>query len=249
MQVAVAIKRVVDYQVQVRLNAQQTAVETDQVKMSLNPFDEIALEAALSLKEQSVVSRVIAVSVGDEACEETLRHALAFGADQAVLVHTHETVQPLAVAAVFAYVAKQYDVKMFWLGKQAIDTDNGQTGAMLAALLGWPQATALSSMAVSDGCALIERETDQGLVSLSVPLPAVLTADLRLNTPRYVSLPGILAARQKPLEKMDYAALPIDPYPQLTTQQLRSADVHRAGVMCDSVEELMRKLKQEGVLP
>ncbi len=203
MKVLVAVKRVVDYNVKVRVKADGSGVDIANVKMSMNPFDEIACEEAIRLKEQGSATEVVAVSLGESKCQETLRTALAMGADRAILVETGVELQPLAVATLLKAVADREAPGLVILGKQAIDDDSNQTGQMLAALLGWPQATFASTITLEDGHALVVREVDEGSESLRVKLPAVVTVDLRLNVPRYASLPNIMKAKKKPLEIVD----------------------------------------------
>jgi electron transfer flavoprotein beta subunit len=210
MKALVAVKRVVDFNVKVRVKADGTGVETANVKMSMNPFDEIAVEEAVRLKEGGVVKEIIAVSCGLTACQETLRTALAIGADRAILVETDAELQPLAVAKLLAAVAKKESPDLVILGKQAIDDDSNQTGQMLAALLGWPQATFASKVKIADGRAEVTREVDGGLDTISIKLPAVITTDLRLNEPRYVTLPNIMKAKKKTLETLKPDALGVD---------------------------------------
>jgi electron transfer flavoprotein beta subunit len=210
MKALVAVKRVVDFNVKVRVKADGTGVETANVKMSMNPFDEIAVEEAVRLKEGGVLKEIIAVSCGITACQETLRTALAIGADRAILVETNAELQPLAVAKLLAAVAKKESPDLVILGKQAIDDDSNQTGQMLAALLGWPQATFASKVKIADGRAEVTREVDGGLDTISIRLPAVITTDLRLNEPRYVTLPNIMKAKKKTLETLKPDALGVD---------------------------------------
>src|SRR5436309_577640 len=200
MKVLVAVKRVVDFNVKVRVKADNTGVETANVKMSMNPFDEIAVEAAVRLKEAGAATEIVAISCGPQACQETLRTALAIGADRAILVETTEELQPLAVAKLLKNIASRENPKLVILGKQAIDDDCNQTGQMLAALLGWPQATFASKVKVEGEKASVTREVDGGLETLALTLPAIITTDLRLNEPRYVTLPNIMKAKKKPLD-------------------------------------------------
>jgi len=217
MKILVAVKRVVDFNVKVRVKADHTGVETANVKMSMNPFDEIAVEAAVRLKEAGAATEIVAVSCGPQACQETLRTALAIGADRAILVETNEELQPLAVAKLLQAIARKESPQLVILGKQAIDDDSNQTGQMLAALLGWPQATFASKIELAPPGAKVTREVDGGLETLSIKLPAVITTDLRLNEPRYVTLPNIMKAKKKTLETLKPDALGVDVSPRLQT--------------------------------
>ena len=223
MKVLVAVKRVVDYNVKVRVKADGSGVDIANVKMSMNPFDEIACEEAIRLKEQGKATEVVAVSLGESKCQETLRTALAMGADRAILIETIAELQPLAVAKLLKAVADREAPGLVILGKQAIDDDSNQTGQMLAALLGWPQATFASTITLEDDHALVVREVDEGSETLRVKLPAVVTVDLRLNVPRYASLPNIMKAKKKPLETVAPESLGVDPSPRLEYRQVRRA--------------------------
>ena len=245
MKVLVPVKRVVDYNVKVRVKSDGTGVETANVKMSMNPFDEIAVEEAVRLKEAGTVSEIIAVSIGSSACQETLRTALALGADRAVLVETPVETQPLAVARVLEQLVGKEQPQLVIMGKQAIDDDFNQTGQMLAALLGWSQATFASKVLIEGEAAQVTREIDGGLETLSVRLPAVVTTDLRLNEPRYVTLPNIMKAKKKPLENVTPDSLGVDVTPRLTTLKVVEPPKRSAGQMVKSVEELVEKLKNE----
>ncbi len=245
MKVLVPVKRVVDYNVKVRVKADQTGVETANVKMSMNPFDEIAVEEAMRLKEAGVATEVIAVSCGVLACQETLRTALAIGADRAILVETDVELQPLAVAKLLAAVAKKEGPSLMILGKQAIDDDSNQTGQMVAALLGWPQATFASKVVIADGKAQVTREVDGGLETLKLNMPAVVTTDLRLNEPRYVTLPNIMKAKKKPLENVKPADLGVDVTPRLKTLKVTEPPKRSAGIKVPDVATLVAKLKNE----
>ena len=245
MKVLVPVKRVVDYNVKVRVKADQTGVETANVKMSMNPFDEIAVEEAMRLKEAGVATEVIAVSCGVLACQETLRTALAIGADRAILVETDVDLQPLAVAKLLAAVAKKEGPSPMILGKQAIDDDSNQTGQMVAALLGWPQATFASKVVIADGKAQVTREVDGGLETLKLNMPAVVTTDLRLNEPRYVTLPNIMKAKKKPLENVKPADLGVDVTPRLKTLKVTEPPKRSAGIKVPDVATLVAKLKNE----
>jgi electron transfer flavoprotein beta subunit len=245
MKVLVAVKRVVDYNVKIRVKADQSGVELANVKMSMNPFDEIAIEEAVKLKEAGVVTEIVAVSLGVAQCQETLRTALAMGADRAILVESSAELQPLAVAKLLKAVAEKEQPQLVILGKQAIDDDSNQTGQMLAALLNWPQATFASKLAVSGGQAEVTREIDGGLETISVKLPAVVTADLRLNTPRYATLPNIMKAKKKPLETLTPEALGVDVKPRLKTLKVAEPGKRKGGVIVPDVATLVDKLKNE----
>jgi len=245
MKVLVPVKRVVDYNVKVRVKSDQTGVETANVKMSMNPFDEIAVEEAVRLKEAGVVTEIIAVSIGVAACQETLRTALALGADRAIHVETDLETQPLGVSRVLSKLALSEDVKVVIMGKQAIDDDFNQTGQMLAAKLGWSQATFASKVEVSDNAATVTREIDGGLETLEVSLPAVITTDLRLNEPRYVTLPNIMKAKKKPLDKKTPDELGVDVTPTLKTVKVIEPPERNAGQKVGSIDELVDKLKNE----
>ena len=246
MKVLVAVKRVVDYNVKVRVKADGSGVDIANVKMSMNPFDEIACEEAIRLKEQGKATEVVAVSLGESKCQETLRTALAMGADRAILVETLVELQPLAVAKLLKAVADREQPGLIILGKQAIDDDSNQTGQMLAALLGWPQATFASRITLEDGHALVAREVDEGIETLRVKLPAVVTVDLRLNEPRYASLPNIMKAKKKPLETLTPEALGVDPAPRLEYLRFEEPAKRQAGVKLASVRELVGKLEDRG---
>jgi electron transfer flavoprotein beta subunit len=245
LKVLVPIKRVVDYNVKVRVKADGTGVELANVKMSMNPFDEIAVEEAVRLKEAGVATEVIVVSCGLAACQETLRTALALGADRAILVETDAELQPLAVAKLLKALADKEQPQLMILGKQAIDDDANQTGQMLAALLGWPQATFASKVAIADGAATVTREVDGGLETLEMKLPAVVTTDLRLNEPRYATLPNIMKAKKKPLDTIKPAELGVDVAPRLTTLKVVEPQKRKGGVKVADVAELVSKLKNE----
>jgi electron transfer flavoprotein beta subunit len=245
MKLLVPVKRVVDYNVKVRVKADGTGVETAGVKMSMNPFDEIAVEEAVRLKEKGVATEIVAVSMGVAACAETIRTALAMGADRGILVETDVELQPLAVAKLLKALADREQPGLIILGKQAIDDDMNATGQMLAALLGWPQGTFASKVAIEDGTAMITREVDGGLETVALTLPAVVTTDLRLNEPRYASLPNIMKARKKPIETVKPADLGVDPTPRLTLVKVAEPPKRHAGVKVGSVAELVHKLKTE----
>lgn len=245
MRVIVAIKRVIDYTTHIRIKADQSGVETANVKMAMNPFDEIAVEEAVRLKEKNLVSEILVVSIGNTACQETLRTALAMGADRAILVQTEAEIQPLAAAKILQAIAKQEAPQLFILGKQAIDDDSNQTGQMLAGLLSWPQGTFASQLKVNTDKITVTREVDGGLETLTLALPAVITTDLRLNEPRYLSLPNIVQAKKKPLDIMPLETLAVDTRARLQTKQVSAPEKRRAGVKVSSVAELVDKLKNE----
>ena len=245
MKVLVAVKRVVDYNVKVRVKSDGTGVETANVKMSMNPFDEIALEEAVRLKEAGLAKEIVAVSCGTLACQETLRTALALGADRAILVETGVDLQPLAVAKLLKAICQKESPKLAILGKQAIDDDCNQTGQMLAALTGWPQATFASKVKISGDSAEVTREVDGGLETLSIKLPAVVTTDLRLNEPRYVTLPNIMKAKKKPLDVVKPEALGVDVTPRLATLRTDEPPKRKAGIKVKTVAELVDKLRNE----
>jgi len=245
MKILVAVKRVVDYNVKVRVKSDQTGVETANVKMSMNPFDEIAVEEAVLLKEKGVATEIVAVSCGVSQCQETLRTAMAIGADRAILVECNEELQPLAVAKLLQSLVAREQPAMVILGKQAIDDDCNQTGQMLAALARLPQVTFASKLDVADGMATVAREVDGGSETLQVTLPAVVTVDLRLNEPRYVTLPNIMKAKKKPLETLTPAALGVDVAPRLKTLKVSEPPVRSAGIKVPDVATLVAKLRTE----
>lgn len=245
MKILVAVKRVVDHHVKVRVRLDHTDVDIANVKMSINPFDEIAVEEAVRLKEKGVASEIVAVSCGPAACQETLRTALAIGADRAILVETDDTLQPLAVAHLLAAIQARESAGLLLLGKQAIDDDACQTGQMLAALLKRPQATFASKIDIADGQALVSREVDGGEETLRLKLPAVVTADLRLNEPRYVTLPNIMKAKKKPLQRLTPSELGVDTAPRLTVLKVTEPPARSGGIRVGSVDELVEKLRNE----
>jgi electron transfer flavoprotein beta subunit len=245
MKALVPVKRVVDYNVKVRVKSDGTGMDIANVKMSMNPFDEIAVEEAVRLKEKGVVTEIIAVSCGVAQCQETLRTALALGADRAILVETSEELQPLAVAKLLKALVDKEQPGLVILGKQAIDDDCNQTGQMLAALTDWPQATFASKVEVADGQVKVTREVDGGLETVSVNLPAVITADLRLNEPRYVTLPNIMKAKKKPLENIKPADLGVDVTSRLKTLKVSEPPKRGAGIKVADVVTLVEKLKNE----
>jgi electron transfer flavoprotein beta subunit len=245
MKVLVPVKRVVDFNVKVRVKSDGSGVDTANVKMSMNPFDEIAVEEATRLKEAGKVTEVIAVSCGVTQCQETLRTAMAIGADRAILVETTEELQPLAVAKLIKALADKEQPQLIILGKQAIDDDSNQTGQMVAALLGWPQATFASKVTVEDGKATVTREVDGGLETIALTLPAVVTTDLRLNEPRYVTLPNIMKAKKKTLEVLKPSDLGVDVTPRLKTLKVTEPPKRSAGITVPDVATLVSKLKNE----
>ena len=245
MKVLVPVKRVVDYNVKVRVKSDSSGVDIANVKMSMNPFDEIAVEEAMRLKEGGKATEVIAVSCGVTQCQETLRTAMAIGADRAILVETDADLQPLAVAKLLKAVADKEQPQLIILGKQAIDDDCNQTGQMLAALLGWPQATFASKVTVDGDKATVTREVDGGLETISLTLPAIVTTDLRLNEPRYVTLPNIMKAKKKTLDVIQPDALGVDVTPRLKTLKVSEPAKRSAGTMVPDVATLVAKLKNE----
>jgi electron transfer flavoprotein beta subunit len=245
MKVLVPVKRVVDSNVKVRVKADGSGVDTANVKMSMNPFDEIANEEAIRLKEKGVATEIVAISLGDAKCQETLRTALAMGADRAILVQTDAELQPLAVAKLLKAVVEREKPDLVVMGKQAIDDDSNQTGQMLAALLGWPQATFASKVAIEGGEAEVAREVDEGLETIKVKLPAIVTTDLRLNEPRYASLPNIMKAKKKPIETIAAEELGVDAAPRLQYVKFEEPPKRQAGAKVGSVQELVEKLKNE----
>ena len=248
MKVITAVKRVVDYNVKVRVKADESGVDIGNVKMSMNPFDEIAVEAATRLKEAGTATEVIAVSCGLTQSQETLRTALAIGADRGVLVETEAELQPLAVAKLLKAVVEKEQPQLVILGKQAIDDDAGQTGQLLAALLDWPQATFASNIEIRDGTATVTREVDGGLEVISLRLPAIVTTDLRLNEPRYVTLPNIMKAKKKPIEDKTAADYGVDIKPRLEVVKTTEPPVRKAGVKVKTVAELIDSLKSAGAI-
>ena len=245
MKVLVPVKRVIDYNVKIRVKADQTGVETANVKMSMNPFDEIAVEEAVRLQEIGTATEVIAVSIGPQQCQETIRTALAMGADRGILIQTDDEVQPLAVAKLLKAIVDKESPDLVILGKQAIDDDSNQTGQMLAALLGWSQATFASNIELNGDSANITREVDGGLETVKVSMPCIITTDLRLNEPRYASLPNIMKAKKKPIDQMAPADLSVDIAPRLTTLKVVEPTKREAGVMVEDVAQLVNKLQNE----
>lgn len=245
MKVLVAVKRVVDFNVRIRVKADGSGVETEHVKMSLNPFDEIAIEEAVRLKEQGVATEVVAVSIGNPQCQETLRTALALGADRAILVIHEAQLEPLIVARILKAIAIQEQPQFIILGKQAIDDDCNQTGQMLAGLLDWPQGTFVSKLVINNQQAEVTREVDQGMQTLRLNLPAVITTDLRLNQPRYASLPNIMRAKQKPLRTVNATELGVDLTPHVETLTITAPPEKKAGIKVKNFKELMEKIKDQ----
>jgi len=245
MKVLVPVKRVVDYNVKVRVKSDGSGVDIANVKMSMNPFDEIALEEATRLKEAGKVTEVVAVSVGVTQCQETLRTGMAIGADRGILVETAVETEPLAVAKIMKALADKEQPQLIILGKQAIDDDSNQTGQMLAALLGWPQATFASKVVLEDGKVTVTREVDGGLETVALTLPAIITTDLRLNEPRYVTLPNIMKAKKKPLEVVKPEDLGVDVSPRLKTLKVAEPAKRSAGVKVPDVATLVQKLRTE----
>jgi electron transfer flavoprotein beta subunit len=245
MKLLVAVKRVIDYNVKVRVKGDGSGVDTSGVKMSMNPFDEIAVEEAIRLKEKGLATEVVAVSMGVPQSAETIRTALAMGADRGILVETDIELQPLAVAKLLKTIVLQEQPKLVLMGKQAIDDDMNATGQMLAALLGWPQGTFASKIVIEGETAQVTREVDGGLETIALTLPAIITADLRLNEPRYVSLPNVMKARKKPVATTTPANLGVDPSPRLKILEVSEPPKRKAGQKVGSVAELVEKLQTE----
>ncbi|MBP9692813.1 MAG: electron transfer flavoprotein subunit beta/FixA family protein [Alphaproteobacteria bacterium] len=245
MKILVAVKRVVDYSVKVRVKTDGTGIDLSGVKMSLNPFDEIAVEEAVRLKEKGIVSEITVVSIGEASCQESLRTALALGADRAIHVETSLETQPLGVAKTLKAIAEREGFSLVILGKQAIDDDFNQTGQMLAALLQWPQGTFVSQLTLTEKNIEVIREVDGGLETIRMPLPAVVTTDLRLNEPRYATLPNIMKAKQKPLDILTPDVLNVDLTPRLKTIKVAEPPKRKAGVKVSNVDELVDKLRNE----
>ena len=245
MKLLVAVKRVIDYNVKVRVKGDETGVETANVKMSMNPFDEIAVEEAVRLLEAGTATEVVAASIGVQQCQETIRTALAMGADRGIHVKTDEELQPLAVAKLLAKIVEQESPDAVILGKQAIDDDSNQTGQMLAGLLGWSQGTFASEIVLADGKANVTREIDGGLQTIAINLPAIVTTDLRLNEPRYASLPNIMKAKKKEIAEMTPEELGVDIAPRLTTLKVTEPPKREGGIKVETVSELVDKMKNE----
>jgi electron transfer flavoprotein beta subunit len=248
MKILTPVKRVLDYNVKARVKADQTGIDLANVKMSMNPFDEIAVEEAVRLKEKGIATEVIAVSIGVQQCQETLRTALAMGADRAILILTDQDLEPLNAAKVLQKIVADEGPDIVLMGKQAIDGDNNATGQMLAALLDWPQATFASKVEIASGKATVTREIDGGLETIQIDLPGVITTDLRLNEPRYASLPNIMKARTKPLQTTPLADLGLDLQPHLKVLKVAEPPKRQAGIKVESAAELVAKLKDAGVL-
>ncbi|MEX6633007.1 electron transfer flavoprotein subunit beta/FixA family protein [Hyphococcus lacteus] len=245
MKILVPVKRVIDYNVKVRVKSDETGVDLANVKMSMNPFDEIAVEEAVRLKEAGKATEVVAVSIGPEKAQDQIRQALAMGADRGILIKTDDVVEPLAVAKLLKAVAEEEKPEVIILGKQAIDDDSNQTGQMLAALLGWSQGTFASKVEPAEGMINVTREIDGGLQTISIKLPAIVTTDLRLNEPRYASLPNIMKAKKKPLDIKEIGDFSVDVAPRLQTVKVSEPPKREAGVKVESVTELVEKLKNE----
>ena len=245
MKVLVPVKRVVDYNVKVRVKSDKSGVELDNVKMSMNPFDEIAVEEALRLKEKGIATEVIAISIGPTQVQETIRNALAMGADSGIFIEATNNLEPLNIAKIISSVAKKESIDLMILGKQAIDDDMNATGQMIAALLGWPQATFASKVEISDKKAVVSREVDGGIENIEVALPAVISTDLRLNEPRYASLPNIMKAKKKPINQIQVDELNLKIKHRLDILKVEEPTKRQSGIMLKTVEELVDKLKNE----
>ena len=245
MKVLVPVKRVVDYNVKVRVKSDKSGVELDNVKMSMNPFDEIAVEEALRLKEKGIATEVIAISIGPTQVQETIRNALAMGADSGIFIEATNNLEPLNIAKIISSVAKKESIDLMILGKQAIDDDMNATGQMIAALLGWPQATFASKVEISDKKAVVSREVDGGIENIEVALPAVISTDLRLNEPRYASLPNIMKAKKKPINQIQVDELNLKIEQRLDILKVEEPAKRQSGTMLKTVEELVDKLKNE----
>ncbi|MDC3116662.1 electron transfer flavoprotein subunit beta/FixA family protein [Alphaproteobacteria bacterium] len=245
MKVLVPVKRVVDYNVKVRVKSDKSGVELDNVKMSMNPFDEIAIEEALRLKEKGIATEVIAISIGSTQVQETIRNALAMGADSGIFIEATNDLEPLNIAKIISSVAKKESIDLMILGKQAIDDDMNATGQMIAALLGWPQATFASKVDISDKKAIVSREVDGGIENIEVTLPAVISTDLRLNEPRYASLPNIMKAKKKPINQIQVDELNLKIKQRLDILKVEEPTKRQSGTMLKTVEELVDKLKNE----
>jgi len=245
LKVLVPVKRVVDYNVKVRVKSDKSGVELDNVKMSMNPFDEIAVEEALRLKEKGIATEVIAISIGPTQVQETIRNALAMGADSGIFIEATNNLEPLNIAKIISSVAKKESIDLMILGKQAIDDDMNATGQMIAALLGWPQATFASKVEISDKKAVVSREVDGGIENIEVALPAVISTDLRLNEPRYASLPNIMKAKKKPINQIQVDELNLKIEQRLNILKVEEPTKRQSGIMLKTVEELVDKLKNE----
>ena len=245
MKILVPVKRVVDYNVKVRVKSDNSGIELDNVKMSMNPFDEIAVEEALRLKEKGVATEVIAISIGVSQVQETIRNALAMGADSGIFVEVNETLEPLNIAKIISSIATKENIDLMILGKQAIDDDMNATSQMVAALLNWPQATFASKIEIDDKIAKVSREVDGGIENIQVTLPAVISTDLRLNEPRYASLPNIMKAKKKPINQIKVEELKIDIKQRLDILKVEEPSKRQSGIMLKTIEELVDKLKNE----
>jgi len=245
MKIFVAVKRVVDFAAHIRVKSDESGVETANVKMSMNPFDEIAVEEAVRLKEQGIAQEIVVISIGDSHCQETLRTALAMGADRAILIETNSEIQPLAAAKILRALAEQESPQLIILGKQAIDSDNNQVGQMLAGILNWPQGTFASKLVFEKNSLQVTREIDGGLETLKLKLPAVITTDLRLNEPRYLSLPNIVQAKRKPIAIVSLSQLNIETQPRLEILKVSAPEKRQAGMKVANVKELVEKLRHE----
>ena len=245
LKILVPVKRVVDYNVKVRVKSDNTGVELDNVKMSMNPFDEIAVEEALRLKEKGIANEVIAISIGASQVQETIRNALAMGADSGIFVELNESFEPLNIAKIIASIAKKENIDLIILGKQAIDDDMNATGQMIAALLNWPQATFASKVEIAEKKAVISREVDGGIENLEIAMPAVISTDLRLNEPRYASLPNIMKAKKKPINEIKIEELNVEIKQRLDVLKVEEPSKRQSGIMVKTVEELVEKLKNE----
>jgi electron transfer flavoprotein beta subunit len=246
MRVLVAVKQVMDYAAAIKIHADQKSIDTSNAKMTLNPFDEIALEAAVRLKEKGLVKEIIAVSIGNLSCEDVLRTALARGADRAILISTAlSDLQPLTIAKILRHISLEEQPELILLGKQAIDSDDNQVGQMLAGLLNWPQGTYASKIALKEKTLTVTREIDGGMMTIQMQLPAVVTTDLRLNEPRYISLPNIMQAKRKLITKIELSQLPIDLTQRLTIKQIALPPKRQSGIKVASVQELIMRLKTE----
>ena len=245
MKVLVPVKRVVDYNVKVRVKNDNSGVELDNVKMSMNPFDEIAVEEALRLREKGIATEVIAISIGSSQVQETIRNALAMGADSGIFVEATNNLEPLNIAKIISSIVKKENIHLLILGKQAIDDDMNATGQMIAALLGWPQATFASKIDISDEKAIVSREVDGGIENIEVSLPAVISTDLRLNEPRYASLPNIMKAKKKPINQIQVDELNLKIEQRLEILRVEEPDKRQSGIMLKTVDELVDKLKNE----
>ena len=245
MKILVAVKRVIDYNVQIRVKSDNSGVEKDNVKMSMNPPDENAVEEAIKLKDSGEVTEVVIVSIGQEKCQDTIRTALAMGADRGILVKAGDDIEPLAVAKTLKNIVEKEKPNMVLLGKQAIDDDCNQTGQMLSAILNWPQGCFVSELGINDSSITISREIDEGLEQLEIQLPAVVTCDLRLNEPRFASLPNIMKAKKKPIEIIEIESLGVDTIPKVKYLKVEEPPVRQRGVMVADVKELIQKLKYE----